>query len=121
MRRLFATILLASAAHAAPAPPMAPTHEQVEFFEKSVRPVLVEHCYTCHGPEKQKGDLRLDGRAAAMRGVTDGAVILPGKGAESRLIAAVAGMDEDLVMPPKGDRLTPEQVGILRRWIDVES
>ena len=40
----------------------------------------------CHGPEKQKSDLRLDGKAAAMRGATDGAVILAGKGAESRLV-----------------------------------
>jgi hypothetical protein len=70
------------------------------------------------GGEKQKADLRLDRKGSAMRGATDGPVIIPGKGAESRLVMAVAGVDEDLVMPPKGDRLTLEQVGLLRRWID---
>jgi mono/diheme cytochrome c family protein len=87
-------------------------------FVRDIRPLFEKHCIKCHGPEKQKADLRLDGKAAAMRGVTDGPVILPGRGAESRLVAAVAGVDEDLVMPPKGDPLTPEQVGKLRRWID---
>lgn len=77
-----------------------------------------QRCLKCHGAEKQKGDLRLDVKSLAMRGATDGPVILSGKSAESRLIQAVAGLDEDLVMPPKGERLTPEQIGLLRRWID---
>jgi hypothetical protein len=42
--------------------------EQVEYFEKEVRPLLVEHCLKCHGDEKQKGDLRLDSREAALKG-----------------------------------------------------
>src|SRR5687767_2023352 len=87
-------------------------------FLRDIRPLLEERCVKCHGPEKQKADLRLDGKEAAMRGATDGAVILPGKSADSRLVLAVAGVDEDLLMPPKGDRLTAEQIGLLRRWID---
>ena len=72
----------------------------------------------CHGPEKQKADLRLDLKAFAMRGGESGKVIEPGKSAESRLIHLVAGLEEDTVMPPKGDRLTAAQIGILRAWID---
>jgi hypothetical protein len=87
-------------------------------FVRDIRPLLEERCVKCHGPEKQKADLRLDGKAAAMRGATDGAVIVPGKSAESRLVLAVAGVDEDLLMPPKGERLSAEQIGLLRRWID---
>jgi mono/diheme cytochrome c family protein len=95
-----------------------PAADQPADFIRDIQPILEKNCVKCHGAEKQKGDLRLDGKAAAMRGATDGPVILPGKGGESRLIKAVAGLDEDLVMPPKGDRLTGQQVGLLRRWID---
>ena len=110
--------LAAAAALAAGDGKIPPAAAHPVDFARDIRPLFEKNCVKCHGPEKQKGDLRLDGRAAALRGTPDGAVILPGKGAESRLVAAVAGVDEDLVMPPKGDRLTPEQVGILRRWID---
>ena len=72
----------------------------------------------CHGSEKQKGGLRLDVKAAAMKGGDDGKAIEPTRSDESRLIHLVAGLDEDKVMPPKGERLTPEQIGLLRAWID---
>lgn len=120
MTRIFALLpnLAATLVFAADEPKIPAAAAQVVDFERDVRPLLEKNCVKCHGPEKQKGDLRLDGKNAAMRGTTDGPVILPGKGAESRLVTAVAGVDEDLVMPPKGERLTSEQVGILRRWID---
>src|SRR6187551_3535420 len=85
-------------------------------YARDVRPLLEKHCVKCHGPEKQKGDLRLDIKSLAVRGGADGAVIVPGKAGESRLIVAVSGSDEDLVMPPKGERLSEKEVGTLRRW-----
>jgi mono/diheme cytochrome c family protein len=120
LTKLFALLpyLAASAVLAADSGKIPPAAAQPVDFARDIQPLLEKNCVKCHGAEKQKGDLRLDGKAAAMRGTSDGAVILPGKGAESRLVAAVAGVDEDLVMPPKGERLTPEQVGMLRRWID---
>ncbi len=87
-------------------------------FGHDVRPLLVKHCYACHGPEKQKGGLRLDRKADALRGGDDGAVIDAKKSGDSDLILRVAGIDQDRVMPPKGQRLSREQVGILRAWID---
>jgi mono/diheme cytochrome c family protein len=105
----------ALSASGTPIPPAASTPVD---FHRDIRPLLEEKCIKCHGPEKQRSDLRLDNRAAAMRGATDGPVILPGKSAESRLVASVAGVDEDLTMPPKGERLTAAQVGLIRRWID---
>src|SRR4051812_40122952 len=69
-------------------------------FDRDVRPVLAAHCVKCHGPEKQKGGLRLDDRAAALEGGDGGAVIVPGKSADSRLVHAVAGLVEDEKMPP---------------------
>jgi len=87
-------------------------------FEKDIQPIFAKHCYSCHGLDKQKGDLRLDVKEKALAGGESGAAIVAGKSAESPLIHFVAGLVEDKVMPQKGDRLTAEQIGLLRAWID---
>jgi mono/diheme cytochrome c family protein len=89
-------------------------------FARDIRPLLADRCVKCHGPEKQKGGLRLDAKAPAMQGGDDGKIIELGKSAESRLIHLVAGLEADTVMPPKdkGERLTAVQIGMLRAWID---
>ena len=102
-------------ARAATLPPAA-THKV--DFSKEIQPLLAKHCFECHGQKKQKNDLRLDTKESALKGGENGPVILPGKSAESRLIHLVAGLNKDIVMPPKGERLTQEQVGLLRAWID---
>ena len=88
-------------------------------FEKDIRPVLRERCVECHGPKKQKGALRFDARAFAFRGGENGAVFVPGKSAESKIIERVTSTDPDEVMPSKGERLTPAQIAALREWIDA--
>lgn len=70
-------------------------------FEKHVRPLLVEKCRSCHGAEKAKGGLRLDSRAALLKGGDSGPAVAPGKSVESLLIQAVRQSGE-LKMPPKG-------------------
>ena len=89
-------------------------------FEKDVRPILEKNCLKCHGPDKQKGGLRLDSRTALLTGGNSGPAIVTGaKAAESRLLQAVAGVDPDLVMPPDGKSpLTAVEVGALRAWIE---
>ena len=87
-------------------------------FEDEVQPLLAERCYSCHGPERQRSGLRLDTVEAMIKGGDSGAAIVPGRSAESLLIQLVAGLEEDRVMPPKGDRLTDEEIGLLRAWID---
>jgi hypothetical protein len=91
---------------------------EVDFFEKSVRPILVEHCYKCHSAksEKLKGELRLDSRQAMLTGGKSGPAILSGKPNESLLIKAVQYRDEDLQMPPKY-QLPPGDVEALSKWI----
>jgi mono/diheme cytochrome c family protein len=96
-------------------PPPAPARVE---FARDIQPLLAENCHRCHGAEKQESGLRLDLKAAALKGGDSGAVIIPNKGIESRLIHLVAGAEEGLVMPRKGGRLTAEQVGRLRAWID---
>src|SRR5689334_23237689 len=91
--------------------------EKVDFT-RDVQPLFAEHCLKCHGAEKQKGGLRLDLKTAALKGGDDGKVIDPGHAVDSKLIHLVEGRDPDKVMPAKGPRLTPDQIGILRRWID---
>ena len=54
------------------------TAQQADFFEAKIRPVLVEHCFKCHGPRKQESGLRLDSRESMLRGTDDGPVVVPG-------------------------------------------
>ena len=91
--------------------------EGVDFFEKKVRPLLVEHCIECHGPEKHKGGLRWDSREGWQTGGDSGSPIMPGKPDESLMIKAVSYKDRDLKMPPDR-KLEPEEVAVLRQWIE---
>jgi mono/diheme cytochrome c family protein len=86
-------------------------------FERQVWPILQRACVGCHGPVKQKAGLRLDLRAAAMKGGESGAAIVPGKADQSLIVRLVRGEDADRVMPAKGDRLTAAEVTLLRGWI----
>ena len=89
-------------------------------FEQEIRPVLLSHCSSCHGVNKQKALLRLDLRADALKGGENGPVIVPGKPAESELIRRICSDDEDEVMPPlkKGQgRLSKAQIASLTQWI----
>jgi hypothetical protein len=87
-------------------------------FIHDVKPIFVERCYECHSAKKQEAGLRLDRRTDALAGGDSGLVLQPGKSADSLLIQYVSGLDQDTVMPPEGDRLTAQQVGVLRAWID---
>ncbi|CAN5215633.1 PSD1 and planctomycete cytochrome C domain-containing protein [soil metagenome] len=98
---------------------LPPASAKAIDFDKDVQPLLATHCFKCHGAEKQKGELRLDDGKHALAGGNSGAVIKPGKSAESALIHAVAGLDPDATMPPgEAKKLTKDEVGVLRAWID---
>jgi mono/diheme cytochrome c family protein len=101
---------------AADLPP--PAAHPVDFV-KDIQPILSTACLKCHGPEKQKNGFRVDVKSVAMKGGdTYGVAIKPGNSSGSPLIRYVAGLEDDMLMPPKGDSLTPEQIGLLRAWID---
>ncbi|MGV3532161.1 MAG: DUF1549 domain-containing protein, partial [Chthoniobacteraceae bacterium] len=95
----------------------------IEFFENKVRPVLAEHCYECHGAEKQKGGLRLDGVTAIREGGDSGAPFVPGKVDESLLITALRYHDKDMRMPPPKDgvsrQLPTAQINDFAQWIQM--
>jgi mono/diheme cytochrome c family protein len=87
-------------------------------FSTDVQPIFEASCWNCHGPKRTESGFRLDQRKAALKGGERGGDIIPGKSAESLLIHAVAHVHDELKMPKKGEKLTAEQVGILRAWID---
>jgi hypothetical protein len=137
------TAFVALAAHAASIdvsklPP--PAQKNGVTFEKDIKPLLEASCVRCHGPEKAKGELRLDSLEGVKKGSEHGAILKPGNSAGSTLVIAVSRLNPDLAMPPipkerKGPQptgqkkdakpqgppakpLTPEEVGLIRAWID---
>lgn len=88
-------------------------------FARDVYPVLQRSCFECHGPEKQKGKLRLDSRAAAFKGGRNGEVIVPGKAEASELYRRVVlPKGSDQIMPARGEPLSEVQVKSIRDWIN---
>ena len=88
-------------------------------FVREVRPIFERHCAECHGEKKQKSGLRLDVKAAALKGGAEHAPdIIAGKAKESPLLRFVLSEDKDERMPPKGARLSAEEIATLTRWID---
>lgn len=87
-------------------------------FSQEIKPMLEASCIKCHGRGRDRGGYRIDSRETTIQGGHGGEAIVPGKSAESYLIELVMGFDPDNVMPQKGTKLTREQVGLLRAWID---
>ena len=87
-------------------------------FVRDIQPILEASCVKCHGRGKSKGDWRLDTRETFLQPGESGPALAAGDSAQSRLIHLVAGTDPDEIMPQKGTRLTAEQVGLLRAWVD---
>ncbi len=94
--------------------------EKVEYFEKQVRPLLVQHCQECHGAKKQEAGLRLDIRAGFQKGTDSGPVVVAGNVDGSRLIQVLNHSPNDVQMPPK-QKLSADQIGIFRHWIELGS
>lgn len=90
---------------------------QEVYFENQVRPLLAEHCFTCHGEKKQQGELRLDRRKFVFAEGAAGTAVVPGKLDESRLWQVVQYDEFDIQMPPSG-KLSNEKIGVLKKWIE---
>lgn len=103
-----------------PAPAAEPDAAGVEFFEKKVRPVLVEHCFRCHSAQgkKAKGGLTLDSREALLKGGDNGPALVPGQPEKSKLIEAVLYKNVDLQMPPNS-KLADAAVADLTAWVKM--
>lgn len=91
------------------------------FFEKEVRPILVNRCYECHSNTQQKGGLRVDHVGYMKTGGDTGPALIPGKPEKSPLIQAIHYKDEDFQMPPKnnGGKMPDAEIAVLEKWIKI--
>lgn len=92
------------------------SESDLEFFEKKVRPLLVQHCYECHGPEEQEGSLRLDSRKSLLKGGDTGPAVIPGQPKKSEMIAALRHDPDGYQMPPSG-KLPSKEIALLTEWV----
>ena len=103
----------AMAAHGAPYP---------VDYDRQILPILSDNCYKCHGPDEQarKAHLRLDTKEGAFRTRDGKTVIAPGNPGGSELIRRISSTDPDVKMPPakSGRKLTPEQIVLIRTWVE---
>src|SRR5213594_2759707 len=91
----------------------------------AVEAIFTEHCLDCHGSTEPEGKLIMESHELLMKGGESGAVIVPGKSEESLLVRMIEGRVEKdgkkLIMPPgkKREKLKPEQIALIRAWIDA--
>ena len=104
-----------------PASAAAPDAAGLEYFERRIRPILVDNCYECHSATstKVKGGLLLDTRDGLLKGGDTGPALIPGDVEKSLLIKAVRYANEDLAMPPKNKKLPPERIADLEAWVKM--
>lgn len=97
-----------------------PDVQQAKVYDDIIQPMLQNKCYSCHGPSKQKGKLRLDSRENILTGGEDGAAIVPGKGDESMLYKRLILEQTDKEhMPPKGrPQFTNSEIELIHWWIN---
>jgi len=117
-----ATVLVVSLSLAHPARSAESAAERPKVdFARQVQPIFIEHCYACHGPDKQESGLRLDVPSSALKGGDSGALLVAGKSKDSELFKRIATADDDERMPPakaNAKPLTSEQMELITRWID---
>jgi mono/diheme cytochrome c family protein len=95
----------------------AASQGQIDFV-KQVQPILRTHCYECHSADQEDGGLNLGMAHRALQGGDHGPVFIPGDSVNSNLIHRIAALDPEKVMPPDSQGLNPEEIGLLRAWID---
>ncbi len=101
-----------------------PASRQDVTYAADIKPMVEKSCVECHGAKRAKGKLRLDSLEGVLKGGEDGKVVQPGHSAQSMLVQNVAhaGDPDDYMPPPKNKAgippLTPEQIGLIRAWID---
>ena len=102
----------------AQAPVYPPASDKTISFEKDIEPILRQNCTKCHARGKAKGGFRIENRDFLLAGSENGPVVESGNSAKSYLVHVISGVDPSVTMPPEGDPLSAEQVGLIRAWID---
>ncbi len=87
-------------------------------YSRDVKPLLAKNCVSCHGPTKQSASLRLDSFQGIQKGGNSGAIVAPGKSADSRMIQAVSGSKKEVAKMPLKGSLGSDDIALLKRWVD---
>ena len=88
-------------------------------FARQVQPVLAKHCYACHGPDKAEGGLQFTSKEAAFTELDSGLHgIVANKPGQSEVFKRLTAKDEDVRMPAEADPLRPEEIEVIRKWIE---
>jgi len=118
-RKLPLVALVAGAIASFPWPSACGAEAAVDFV-RDVQPIFVEHCYQCHGPDKQQAGLRLDQRDAALAGSDSGALFVAGKSAESEIVCRLTADEAERMPPadPQSKPLSEAQIATVRAWVD---
>lgn len=95
----------------------APAERHVDFVQ-DVQPIFRKWCFECHSQANEEGGLNLGIKLRALAGGASGPVIIAGNSAQSRLVHMIAGIRKSEVMPPDGEPLSGNDVGLIRAWID---
>ncbi len=121
MKHILLLLLLGAVSTNAAAPAQQFTKAQLDFYETKVRPVLSQTCYKCHSAtsEKIKAGLVVDTREGLLKGGETGPAVIPGNAEKSLLIKAIRYTDNDLQMPPKGEKLSAQQIADLTAWVKM--
>src|SRR5881628_3705921 len=118
MGKGFTCLIAVASAAVAPTTPLRAADSKLDF-QRDIQPIFQSRCYECHGEKKQKNGMRLDRKSSVFQGGDSGKpAVVPGKSADSVLVQRITSTDDDEVMPPKGERLTSEQIALIRAWID---
>lgn len=97
-----------------------PSAAQTPDYLRDIKPIFAKYCVECHGPAKQRGGLRLDTGAAAIKGNEAGTIIEPGKSESSILIHALHGVKDISLMPPEGKpRPGAAEIDLIKKWVDA--
>ncbi|WP_232100804.1 PSD1 and planctomycete cytochrome C domain-containing protein [Gimesia fumaroli] len=95
-----------------------PNQQEIQFFEAKIRPLLIKHCYDCHGADAQESGLRVDTFKGIAKGGKAGSLLVPGKPDQSLLITAVKYQASDLQMPPD-EKLSKQEIEDLTNWVKM--
>lgn len=95
----------------------SPSSDRIDFV-RDVEPIFAAKCYSCHGPDEQEGQLRLDAKAIVFKGGVSGSLFEKGKGKESLLYKFIAGVGDVERMPLDDEPLMENEIATIVRWID---
>lgn len=109
--------VLAGSLHTAVGQETLLTEDEETFFETRIRPVLVESCVQCHGPDVASGELRLDSREAILKGGENGPAVVPGDAEKSLLIQALKHAEDQSIQMPPEEPLKKEAIADLTAWV----